>query len=63
MDNIIRWSREYDSRVRNVESLSRGSGAKYLRCLVAHNGDYIAASWHRREPKQEQGYVIFSFNS
>lgn len=48
-------------KIKNVESLAPGMGCNFLKCLVAHNGDWIAKSWHRREPQAENGYMVLTF--
>lgn len=51
----------WESKIRNIESLPAGTGARFLRCMIAHTGDLIATSWHRKEPKGEHGYMVFTF--
>jgi len=47
-----RWPKIIDNtrdlRVTNLEHLARGTGAKYLEVMEAHNGDYIAVAWRRK---------------
>lgn len=57
---IVKYNRSM--RITNLESLPAGTGAKYLYCLIAHNGDYIAHSWKRKIPaKIESGYILIDF--
>ncbi len=48
-------------KIKNVATLPCGLNAPYLKCLVSHAGDYIATSWHRKIPKDQNGYVLISF--
>jgi len=53
---------EINHKIRNLESLPRGTGCKFLLCLIAHTGDYVAHSWKRKEPvKIEPGYCLIKF--
>lgn len=51
----------WESRIKNTDSLTPGTGARYLRCLIGEGKDLIACSWHRKEPAPETGYMVFSF--
>ena len=51
----------WDSRVKNTDALPGGTGTRFLKCLIAHNGDLVAKSWHRREPAPEHGHMVFTF--
>lgn len=43
--------------IRNLESLSRGTGARYLEVIESHiEGEYVAKCWRRMLPKS--GTVI-----
>ncbi len=59
---VIRYTRELNSRIRNVNSLPAGTGCRYLLCLdVPEKGTLVAASWHRRMPACKPGYVVVRF--
>ena len=58
---VVPYHKGWEPRIKNVDQLASGTGARFLRCLIAHNGDLIARSWHRREPEPELGYMIFTF--
>lgn len=53
----------WDQRIRNIDALPPGTGARFLKCLIAlgDDGALIAKSWHRREPEPERGYMVFTF--
>ena len=55
------WHSGWESRIKNVDSLPHGTGAKYLKCLIGEGTDLIAKSWHRKKPSPEYGYMVFSF--
>jgi len=46
-------------KIVNMECMPRGTGAKFLECTQAHNGDLIASYWRRKEPKQYEVLVQF----
>lgn len=59
---MIDYSPSLDHKIKNTESLPRGLGCKFLLCLIAHNGEYIAHSWKRTEPKKvKSGYAVIRF--
>lgn len=43
---IIPYTR--DLVIRNIDSLPRGTGCRYLEVLVGLNGEYVAAAWRRK---------------
>ena len=50
--------------VRNLNALPRGTGCRYLRCVVSHEpGVLIAKSWHRKEPAAKRGEEIVQFGA
>lgn len=55
----------YDKKlpIKNIHALPAGLRCKYLLCLVAHTGDYVAASWHRKPPMVPAGYVLITFKN
>jgi len=57
----VGYNCNYDHRIKNTESLPAGTGCKFLECMIAHNGDFIAHSWHRRSPEPRYGYMVFRF--
>jgi hypothetical protein len=61
---IIKYCPELECMIRNQSSLTPGTGAKYLLCLVGEERDnivYIAKSWHRKMPIVDHGYILISF--
>ena len=48
--------------VRNLESLPRGTGARYLECITTHHDDsiLIAKQWRRKPPASFEVLVCFS---
>lgn len=57
----VTYNVNWDSRIKNLNALPSGTGGRFLKCLIGEGEDLIAASWHRREPKPQQGYMIFRF--
>lgn len=49
-----------DMVIRNLDQLPRGTGAKYLEVLVAHNGDLVAVCW-RNNAIQQIGHQLIRF--
>jgi len=45
----------------NAGSLPRGTGAKYLVCVVSHVETFIAKSWHHKLPACGNGEVVIEF--
>ena len=35
-------------KISNMESVGRGTGARYLECIVGHDGSWIAKQWRRK---------------
>lgn len=58
---VVPYHSSWEPRIKNTSSLPTGTGAKFLKCLIADNGDLVAKSWHRREPASKYGYMLFSF--
>ena len=58
---VLVYNTNYDGRIKNVENLPHGTGAKYMLCLIGDNGDFIAKKWCRREPKLKTGEMAFRF--
>ena len=58
---LVKYHSGYEPRIKNIDALKPGLGAKYLVCMIAHNGDLIATSWHRKKPEPKHGYMIFTF--
>jgi len=51
---------EYNARmpIVNLESLPRGTGAKYLKAFESHVGTYIAMQWlHKLPDELDKGYI------
>ena len=38
--------------IKNLEAMPRGTGAKYIEILVAHNGDFVFYKVRRTVPKE-----------
>lgn len=50
-------------KVHNLQSLSGGTGCKYLVVLVGHNGQFIAHSWKRKPPANlTDDYAVIEFS-
>jgi len=45
--------------LKNIESLPRGTGAKYMETMTAHNGDLVALCWRRKLPISAKPDRIF----
>lgn len=46
--------------IKNIQSLSAGTGAKFLSCITSHvPGELIAKAWSRSMPKQAEIVVKF----
>lgn len=39
-----------DMIIRNLESLPRGTGCRYLEVIDGLHGEYVAAAWRRKPP-------------
>jgi hypothetical protein len=59
MDHYLRGYREVSSqivdyspqlRIVNVDQLSKGTGCKYMLCILGQSGEYIAKQWKRSPP-------------
>ena len=46
-------------RIANMEAMPRGLNARYLECIVAHNGDLVASCWRRKLPAKYSVIVDF----
>lgn len=40
-----------DMIIRNLDSLPRGTGCRYLEVVPGLHGEYVAAAWRRRPPE------------
>lgn len=60
-DTAIDYTPAMDNQIRNLAALPSGTGANYLKCLIAHDGKYIAKSWHRNMPRNERGHITIRF--
>lgn len=51
-----------ERKMRNLENVRNplGRTAQYLLCMVDHEGNYQAKSWHKVQPEEQEGYVIIS---
>jgi hypothetical protein len=59
MLEIIRY--EPSLVIKNLASLPRGTGARYLEVITSHiQGEYIAKKWHRRAP--DKGLLVAFIN-
>ena len=47
--NIIPYTR--DTTIRNLDSLPRGTGCRYLEVIDGLHGEYVAAAWRRTPPR------------
>ena len=41
--------------IRNLESLPRGTGCRYLEVIDGLDGEYVAAAWRRKPPPDLPG--------
>lgn len=58
---VVVYHGGWEPRLKNIHTLPHGTGCRYLKCLIAHNGDLVAISWHRKEPELKDGYMAFRF--
>ena len=58
---IITYSKNL--RITNLDSLPKGTGARYLECIAAHEvgGPLIASAWRRSIPKAAT--ILIDFNA
>jgi hypothetical protein len=54
MENIIHYSPEVESRLRNVAALPHGTGCNYLVCIAGENGELVAKQWKRKMPSARE---------
>lgn len=50
--------------IRNIQTLPKGTGCKFLLCLLVETGTtfhLIAKSWHRKKPNYQAGNVVVMF--
>ena len=45
--------------IKNAGALPAGLGAKYLECIVSHNGDLVAKQWRRTVPAKCEVLIKF----
>lgn len=48
--NVIPYSREVESRLRNVGALPHGTGARFLLTIRGEGNDLVAREWRRTAP-------------
>jgi hypothetical protein len=49
-NQTIKYSSELD--IRNVASLPKGTGCRYLLCIRGESNEYIAKQWKRSRPNK-----------
>lgn len=51
-----------DLPIVNIDALPKGTGARFLKCLISHDGArLIAKTWHRKEPAYQTGHCVVQF--
>ncbi len=59
MRKIIKYSRNLD--IRNVNSLPKGTGAKYLEVIHGQKDEFVAKRWKRKLPKKQGNETYIQF--
>lgn len=49
--HVIGYSEDIGKRIKNIESLPRGTGAKFLICIHGEGTDLVAKRWAKKMPK------------
>lgn len=60
---VVKAKREFTDRIRNLESLPKGTGCRFLVCLVDHLGHFVAKGWKRKLPTETRpDEVVIDFS-
>ena len=60
MNRIKEYCKYYpELKVKNLQQLRPGFGARYLECIKDHNGELIAKSWKRTVPTHYEVIIDF----
>lgn len=57
--NIIQYKPSL--KVVNLDHLPRGTGARYLEVMRAHNGDLVAVGWRHSQKGIPSGHDLIDF--
>ncbi len=60
-EKITEISYDRGLKIKNLDSLKHGLGARILLCIYGENGDLVAKQWKRKKPKVTHGECLVIF--